>query len=654
MCGIAGYWSAAAGVAGTDLAAAMSDRLAHRGPDDAGAWIDSAAGIAIGHRRLAILDLSPAGHQPMISPCSRFVLAYNGEIYNHVDLRAEIEAEGGGFDWRGHSDTETLLAAIRHWGMADTLPRLNGMFALALWDRADRVLWLARDRLGEKPLYYGRFGKVFLFGSELKALSVHPGWRGEVDRDALTLFLRYGYVPAPFSIWRGIAKLAPAHYLAVRDGGLSVTGPLAYWRLPPAAPAGPSVPDEGALTLELETLLRDAVRRRMAADVPLGAFLSGGVDSSTVVALMQSESSRPVRTFSIGFREGAYDESPFARAVANHLGTDHTELTVTAEEAMAVIPELPAVWDEPFADSSQIPTLLLSRLARRHVTVSLTGDGGDELFCGYTRYTSGYQVWRATGRLPVPLREVLGVVLEAIPADAVDRFAALLPRGVPAVELADRIAKLALVVAGHTGDAYYQRVVSLWQSPETVVRGGRRAEPALPEVPSAEDVRDRMMGFDLLGYLPDDILVKVDRATMAAGLEARVPLLDHRVVAFARSLPISLKVRNGRGKWLLRRVLHRHVPEALTKRPKMGFALPIGAWLAGPLKGWAEELLAEERLRREGFFEPALVRRLWIEHCSGTRRRQHQLWSVLMFQAWLDALGRTGSLATTAFPESPQ
>lgn len=642
MCGIVGVWSQAGG-AGTlgRLAARMAERLAHRGPDDQGTWVDERAGLALGHRRLSILDLSPAGHQPMVSPCGRFVLSYNGEIYNHLDLRAELEEDGGAFDWRGHSDTETLLASLRHWGVTQALGRLNGMFAFALWDRSQRTLWLARDRLGEKPLYYGRCGESFLFGSELKALTVHPHWHGDVDRDALTLFMRYGYIPAPFSIYRGIAKLPPAHVMTVGDESRFVGEPVCYWDVKDIAVGERAAEDADRFIDELDALLRDAVKRRMASDVPLGAFLSGGIDSSTVTAMMQVQSDRPVKTFSIGFAETDYNEAPFARAVAKHLGTDHTELEVTPTEATALIPRLPEIWDEPFSDSSQIPTHLVSRLARSRVKVSLSGDGGDELFCGYTRYTRGYHFWRGTSWLPGPMRRGLATAITATPVKAWDVLARLMPPKIRVPHLGDRVQKLATVIRDEDSDGYYRRLVSHWHAPTEVIRGGREPETLFTirnALPRLADPRDRMMLLDTLTYLPDDILTKVDRATMAVGLEARVPLLDHRVVSFAWSAPLSLKVRGGTGKWLLRRVLERYVPAQLTERPKMGFGVPIDTWLQGPLHDWADALLDETRLRTDGYFDPEPIRQMWRSHVTGERRWHYHLWDVLMVQAWLDAV----------------
>ena len=472
MCGIVGYWNKS----GVDasIVERMAMRIQHRGPDDAGIWLDEGPGIALAHRRLSIIDLSSAGHQPMVSPCGRFILVYNGEIYNHQDLRADLENEGGHFDWRGHSDTESLLAGLRHWGVEETLKRLNGMFAFALWDNTERTLFLARDRMGEKPLYYGCSGESFLFGSELKSLVVHPHWKGDVNRNALTLYMRHNYVPTPWSIFQGISKLPPAHFVVVREAGQVVSEPQCYWDLGQIATEGSANTNEAPEELidELNELLRDAVGRRMMADVPLGAFLSGGFDSTTVVALMQAQSTRPVKTFTIGFHEKGYNEAEHAKAVAKHLGTDHTELYVTSEEAMAVIPRLPTIWDEPFSDSSQIPTLLISQLARKHVTVSLSGDGGDELFCGYSRYAQGYQIWGKLRLLPRPLRRALGSLLQIIPGASLESLMRVLPKRYRVPHLADRLPKLADVIKEDSGELYYHHLVSHWKDPAAVVMGG--------------------------------------------------------------------------------------------------------------------------------------------------------------------------------------
>jgi len=640
MCGITGFWSPGQG---TDPAVAerMARCIEARGPDDAGLWTDDTAGLALAHRRLSILDLSPAGHQPMHSPCGRYVLVYNGEIYNHQELRVELEAEGGAFDWRGHSDTETLLAALRHWGVQGALERLNGMFAFALWVTSERTLFLARDRMGEKPLYYGRSGRTFLFGSELKALTVHPDWQGEVNRDALALYMRHNYVPAPWSIYRGIAKLPPAHFVAINDSGRGIGEPVCYWNLAQVAEQGVAGAggEPEALTDELDTLLRDAVKRRMAADVPLGAFLSGGYDSTTVAALMQAQSQRPVKTFSIGFHEEGYNEAQHAKAVAEHLGTKHTELYVTPEEAMAVIPKLPAIYDEPFSDSSQIPTYLVSKLARAHVTVTLSGDGGDELFYGYGRYFTGERIWGKLRHLPRPLRRLAAQIALHAPGAAMEAAMSVLPKRLRINHFADRLPKLAEILSHPNGEAFYHQLVSHCSRPDELVLGASEPDTLFSQpdrMPSLPGLRERMMYLDMMTYLPNDILTKVDRASMAVSLEARVPLLDHRLVELAWRVPTEYKYKNGQGKWLLREVLYRYVPRELMERPKMGFGVPIEQWLRGPLRGWAEKLLDERRLREEGFFDPVPIRRMWEEHVSGKRRWHYYLWDVLMFQAWLE------------------
>jgi asparagine synthase (glutamine-hydrolysing) len=639
MCGIAGYWG------GTYLTAAIAEsmacRIEHRGPDDAGVWLDVSAGLAMAHRRLSIIDLSPAGHQPMLSPCKRYVLVFNGEIYNHQDLRAELEAEGLGINWRGHSDTETLLAVLRHWGVMSGLQRLNGMFAFALWDTQEHTLYLARDRMGEKPLYYGRIGKTFLFGSELKALAAHPDWRGEVNRDALALYMRHNYVPAPWTIYQGIQKLPPAHFVAIRKGGRVVSDPQCYWNLCQVAESGVAALHSGPSMMidELDALLRDAVVRRMAADVPLGAFLSGGYDSSIVAALMQAQSDRPVKTFTIGFLEESYNEAKHAKAVAEYLGTEHTELYVTPEEAMAVIPKLPTIYDEPFADSSQIPTFLVCELAREHVSVSLSGDGGDELFFGYNRYIRGYRIQQQLRVLPPKLRKGVAWLLSHAPGHVLDSLQKGLPQQFQIPHLADRLQKLAEILAHRDGVSLYRDLMSYWKAPDQLIIDSHEPRTILSDaacVPGLTGMRERMMYLDMMTYLPDDILTKVDRASMAVSLEARVPMLDHRLVEFAWRVPMDLKYRDGDGKWLLRQVLYRYVPRKLMERTKMGFGVPVEHWLRGPLREWAEELLSEKRLREEGFIHPAPIREKWDEHVAGKRRWHSYLWGVLMFQAWLD------------------
>ncbi|HWP34933.1 MAG TPA: asparagine synthase (glutamine-hydrolyzing) [Thermodesulfobacteriota bacterium] len=652
MCGLAGVLDHTARTgpeALREAAARMAEALRHRGPDDAGVWVDAPAGIGLGFRRLAIVDLTPAGRQPMESACGRYVLAFNGEIYNFGALRRELERLPAPPRFRGRSDTEVLLAAISRWGLEETLERVNGMFAIALWDRQRRCLCLVRDRLGEKPLYYGLAGPgLFLFGSELKALRAHPAFRGEIDRDALALFFRYAYIPAPYSIYRGIRKLPPGSLVTVPAGRATpLAEPVPYWSARAAAERGVAEPF-GGTTAEaveaLDALVRDAVALRLEADVPLGAFLSGGIDSSTVVALMQAQSARPVRTFTIGFHEPGYDEAAAARAVARHLGTEHTELYVTPAEAMAVIPRLPELYDEPFADASQIPTFLVAQLARRHVTVTLSGDGGDELFGGYTRYAWAASLRRTLRRVPAGLGRLAARGIGALSPEAWDAvfrsLGPLLPRRARQSQPGDKLHKLAAILADGRPAAIYRGLVSHWPEPGALVRGASEPETVLTcadGAPAAPDFLRQMMYLDLVTYLPDDILVKLDRATMGVGLEARVPLLDHRVVEFAWRLPVEMKLRDGRGKWLLRRLLARYVPPELVERPKMGFGVPIGRWLRGPLREWAESLLDEGRLAREGFLDPGRVRARWTEHLAGSRNWQYLLWDVLMFQAWLDA-----------------
>lgn len=605
--------------------------------------MDAACGVALGFRRLAILDLSPTGHQPMHSTDGHLVMVFNGEIYNNLELRNTLEEAGVRF--RGTSDTETILEACSAWGVEVTIPKLWGMFAIALWDRRERVLILARDRIGKKPLYYGFSGDAFLFGSELKALRAYPGFAGEVDRDALLLYLRFGYVPAPYSIYKGIAKLPPGTLATVKPGEAPRIQP--YWQARQVVERGLAERLELSETEaegELDALLRDAVRRRMIADVPLGALLSGGLDSSTVVALMQTQSSRPVKTFTIGFFESAYNEAEAAKAVASHLGTDHTELYVTPEQAQAVIPRLPHLYDEPFADSSQIPTFLVCELARRHVTVSLSGDGGDELFAGYNRYLWAENVWRRLRHVPVAGRAAAATILGRVPPPMWDRLYALVEPLVPArarLRLpGDKLHKLAQWLTVHGPDELYRLVVSQWPLPELLAVAGHEPETVLSDGDLARIIpnfTERMMFLDLVTYLPDDILVKVDRASMGVSLETRNPLLDHRVVEWAWRLPLSFKKRGGSSKWLLRRVLYRYVPAALIERPKMGFGVPIDSWLRGPLREWAEELLDEARLRREGYLRPEPIRKAWRDHLSGHQNEQHRLWTILMFQAWKEA-----------------
>ena len=652
MCGFAGFFGPLrSSSASDDLATLerMGNAIAHRGPDDSGQWADPDSRIGLSHRRLAIVDLTAAGHQPMHSANGRYVLAFNGEIYNHMDLRAELDKSGLAPSWRGHSDTETLLASFAAWGVQKTVERAIGMFAMAVWDREYRKLILIRDRLGEKPLYYGWQGQgdqtVLLFGSELKALKAHPAFNASVDRNALCLLMRHNYVPAPYSIYQGILKLEPGCLVTLTLDGADAAL-TRYWSAANVATSGVANPfagDPQQAVDELEVLLKSAVRHQMMSDVPLGAFLSGGIDSSTVVAMMQAQSSRPVQTFTIGFNEEGFNEAEHAKAVAGHLGTDHNELYVSAQQAMEVIPNLPKLYCEPFSDSSQIPTFLVSQLARRKVTVSLSGDAGDELFCGYNRYMLANRVWHNLSAMPTGLRRLAASGISALAPRQwnliAKPFQAVLPRNMRHLNLGDKLHKAAGVLASQNSDSLYLGLVSHWDNPSKLVTNGiepptwlQGKTPAL----NGLDPIQRMMALDTITYLPDDILAKVDRAAMGVSLEGRVPFLDHRVVEFAWRLPQSLKLRDGQTKWALRQVLYRHVPKTLIERPKMGFGVPIGEWLRGPLRDWAEALLDETRLKQEGFFSPAPIREKWTEHLSGARNWQGHLWDVLMFQAWLE------------------
>jgi len=649
MCGLTGFLTTAAGPVGdmASVVTGMALAIEHRGPDDAGAWMDAQAGIALGHRRLSIVDLSPAGHQPMHSACDRYVLAFNGEVYNHLALRAELEQQAGvPLQWRGHSDTETLLAGFAAWGVAATLQRAVGMFAIALWDRSERRLTLARDRLGEKPLFYGWVRGAFVFGSELKALRAYPGFDNPISRDALALYLQHCAVPAPYSIYQDIFKLEPGCLLSLAAADIpgKAVHIEAYWRFTDAVKQGLAAPiqSEAEALSTLESTLREAVAIQAVADVPLGAFLSGGVDSSTIVALMQAQSSRPVQTFTVGFDEAGFDESPHALGVAKHLGTEHHALRVTAADARAVIPLLPAMYDEPFADSSQIPTHLVSKAARQHVTVALSGDAGDELFGGYNRYFWSQRVWNRLGWMPPVMRQGLGAGIQQLPVAAWDAVGHALPGVHGIARLGDKAHKLAhRLKTVQSVDDLYRSLVTEWPQGSDLVRGASRLPTRLDDTALATGVPDaehRMMLWDSLTYLPDDILTKVDRAAMSVSLETRVPFLDHRVVELAWRLPLNMKIRDGQGKWALRQVLYKYVPRELIERPKAGFGIPVGQWLRGPLRDWAEALLDAARLEREGYFNPAPIRQVWQEHLSGRHDWTSRLWTILMFQAWLEDL----------------
>ena len=651
MCGIIGFLGG--DFTNDQLSSAileeMSDQIVNRGPDSAGIWLDSSTKIALGHRRLAIVDLSPAGYQPMTSGSNRYVMTYNGEIYNSDEIRNELIKSRVTVNWRGHSDTEVLLAGFDAWGVRETVSRVTGMFAIAVWDKELEQLTLIRDRIGEKPLYYGWQGsgsnKVFLFGSELKALKKHPQFINEIDRGSLALYMRYCYVPAPHSIYKGIMKVEPGTIVTVTLQESEHTTEK-YWNALDVVRTGAESPFEGTVaevTNNLDIALRKTISQQMMADVPLGAFLSGGIDSSTVVALMQAQSSRPIKTFTIGFSETGYNEAEFAKLVAGHLGTEHTELYVSSQDALNVIPQLPNHYCEPFADSSQIPTFLVSSLARHHVTVSLSGDGGDELFCGYNRYLFADKLWKGLSMTPASVRELVGKSIKSLPAAGWNKTFELLnritPRKFNGISWGDKLQKGAGVIASKDLTNLYQGLVSNWQDPSAVVIGdGEHDRIFSTDVQLLSDVGDvqKMMAIDTVSYLPDDILVKVDRAAMGVSLETRVPFLDHHIFEFASKIPLAMKLKNGVGKLILRDILYRYVPKDLIERPKMGFGVPVADWLRGPLKEWAEELLGESRLRSQGFFYPRIVREMWSEHLSGTRNWQSQLWAVLMFQAWLE------------------
>lgn len=647
MCGIFGAWGLQAAKA-LVVAEAACQQLSHRGPDDSGIWIDEAAGLVLGHTRLSIQDLSPAGHQPMLSSCGRFVIIFNGEIYNHLDLREQLSSSqdaGDVMQWRGHSDTETLLACFSAWGIERTLKATVGMFAIALWDRQQRKLYLARDRLGEKPLYYGYVGGVFAVASELKALAILPGFEGIIDRGALSLLMRHSCVPAPHCIYKGLAKLMPGTWVAFSFETINqrnLPKAQAYWSAWDTARAGLDNPlafsnDNEAMDA-LEEALTRSVRSQMISDVPLGAFLSGGVDSSAVVALMQAQSIQPVKTFTIGFHEEGYNEAEYAKAVAQHLGTDHTELYVSPAEALAVIPKLPNLYDEPFSDSSQIPTYLVAQLTRNQVTVALSGDGGDELFGGYGRYFRAAKIWDFINRFPKAFRYLASNIIHKVPIsywNGISSFLRPIAPEKPLLLEGNKLHKSAeLLKIFDRANFYRSGFVSHWKGEDLVFESSELKTLLTSYGDIFPTFFEDMMALDAVTYLPNDILVKVDRAAMSVSLETRVPLIDHRIFNFAWRLPLHYKIRHGQGKWLLRQVLYRHVPKELIERPKMGFGVPIDSWLRGPLREWAEELLDESRLKREGYFNPTPIRQKWAEHISGHRNWQYYLWDVLMFQSW--------------------
>lgn len=639
MCGIAGI-VAFDGVVNAEQMQGMADSLAHRGPDDFGYWISEGGMAGFAHRRLSIQDLSAMGKQPMHSASGRYVVAYNGEIYNFEALRAEIDAIEPGRVWRGNSDTEVLLACIDAWGLGATLSKLVGMFAIALWDRTEGALYLARDRLGEKPLYYGVLNGRLVFSSELKAIRAIAAGELEIDRESVAQYMRFGYVPAPRSIYRHIYKLPSAHYLCIIPKRGGAGQPVAYWRAPATDDDGLRAlagEDDGALIERVHQSLQQAIALQTVADVPHGAFLSGGVDSSTVVGIMQAQSRRPVRTFTIGFDDPGLNEAPFAKAVAAHLGTDHTEMFVTANDALAMIDALPQVYDEPFADSSQIPTLLVSRLTRQHVTVALSGDGGDELFAGYPRYQLTESLWHRAASLPHGARNAAAGAIRSLSPQAWDRLLGVLPASMRRSFNGRRLHHLAAMGRCNSLDDMYLRLMTRWQPEDRLVLGA--ADVSARPLPQGSDAVDSLRRWDIEQYLQDDLLVKVDRAAMNASLETRAPMLDHRVVELALRLPRRMLIRDGVGKWVLRQVLDRYVPRALIERPKAGFEVPLAEWLRGGLKGWAEALLEPARIAREGYLDAARVQEAWEQHQSRVADRSLHLWHILMFESWLDSIG---------------
>ena len=649
MCGITGFYSKISSNF-NNIILKMNSAITHRGPDSNNIWQDKNSGIFFGHQRLSILDLSTAGNQPMVSNSGRHIITYNGEIYNHLEIRKELNKINLNIKWKSNTDTETLLVALEFWGFEKTLKKIIGMFAFGLWDKRNRSLILVRDRIGEKPLYFGWQGKgdnkVFLFGSELKALKAHPEFSREINRDAIALQLRHNYIPDPYSIYKDIYKLLPGHYLKLTEDNLKknfLPTPKIYWSLTECAIYGNNnqlTQSDESIQSDLEKRLRLSVKQKMISDAPLGAFLSGGIDSSTIVALMQSQSNHPIKTFTIGFNEDDYNEAQHAKKIAKHLGTDHTELYFSSKTAMEVIPKLSTIYDEPFSDNSQIPTFLLSQLAKQDVKVALSGDGGDELFCGYNRYMSTNNWSKKFNSIPISLRKILTYAVKLISQKNWNKLFKLLPGLNQHINYGHKIYKGAKALEANTLSDLYYILISHWQNPTEVVTNSKESQTFLsefkPELLNFNN-HQKMMILDLITFLPNSILVKIDRASMASSLEARVPFLDHELIEYSWKIPHSLKYRNGKGKWILRQILNNYVPKNLTERPKMGFGIPLGTWLRGPLRDWAENLLNEKRLMQEGYFNPKLIRDKWQEHLSNKHNWQYDLWNVLMFQAWIDS-----------------
>ena len=648
MCGINGFYSKSLSTFNNAILR-MNSAISYRGPDNSGVWIDKNLGIVLGHQRLSIIDLSEAGNQPMQSCSGRFILTYNGEVYNHLEIRKELEQSNPNIKWKGSSDTETLLEAIDFWGIKTTLKKTVGMFAFGIWDKKNCSLTLAKDRMGEKPLYYGWQGegdnKVFIFGSELKSLKVHPSFAGKINRDSIALQLRHNCIPAPYSIYQNIYKLYPGHYLHLNEKNLKkglMPAQKAYWSTVECAINGNNNQlkiCEFNIQKNLESQLKLSVKQQMISDAPIGAFLSGGIDSSLIVALMQSQSRYPVKTFTIGFDETGYSEAQYAKKIAKHLGTNHSELYISAKTAMEVIPNLPLIYDEPFSDSSQIPTFLVSQFAKKQVKVALSGDGGDELFCGYNRYIMYQKFLTAFNLMPSNLRKSLAFVIQSISPKNLNNISKFFPGIRQYSAFGDKMHKFANILKVKSLDEIYNVLTSHWLNPNEVVINSKEPGTLLTEFkPELRGLNSeqQMMVLDLITYLPNDILVKIDRAAMASSLETRAPFLNHKLLEYVWKIPQSLKLRNGHGKWILKKILNQYVPKNLTERPKMGFGIPIDIWLRGPLRDWAENLLNEKKLQKEGFFNPRLVRDKWSEHLSGNRNLHTNLWDILMFQAWAD------------------
>ena len=649
MCGINGFYSKSLSNF-DDVIVKMNSAISHRGPDTNGAWSDKNLGIVLGHQRLSIIDVSSSGNQPMQSSSGRYILTYNGEIYNYLKIRKELEMNNVNIKWKGNSDTEILLESIDFWGIEITLQKIQGMFAFGIWDQKMRRLILARDRIGEKPLYYGWQGegnnRVFLFGSELKALKVHPEFNGQINRDAIALQLRHNCIPAPYTIYKDIYKLLPGNYLELKHNDLKkelLSYPKKYWSLTSSLMYGNKNQlkfNEDEIQKDLEENLKISIKKQMISDVPIGAFLSGGVDSSTVVALMQSQSHQPVKTFTVGFNEKEYNEAKFAKKIAKHLGTNHTELYVSPKAAMEVIPKISTIYDEPFSDSSQIPTFLVSQLTKQHVKVAISGDGGDELFCGYNRYKMSEKFSSIFRFMPFSLRKTLASTIQSISPHNLDKISRFIPILDQPTNFGDKIHKGADVLNTKNFSDIYYTLCSHWKNPTEIVLNSKGPGTLLTKFkPNINylNTQQQMMALDFLTYLPDDILVKVDRAAMASSLETRVPFLDHNLIEYVFKIPHSLKFRNGHGKWILKKILNQYVPKSLTQRPKVGFEIPLGSWLRGPLRDWAENLLNEKRLNQENFFNTKLVRDKWLEHLNGKKNWQYHLWDILMFQAWLES-----------------